>query len=71
MALANSCSRCGVTKRQDEKVRVVALDGSNDLNSTFTPDTFASWFSGKLANGYIRWPKLNREAIEMTREMMP
>lgn len=62
-----------VEKGYDEKVRVIALDGRNngdEVNdeldaNVFTARDFASWFSQKLANGYMLWLKLNKEAIEM------
>lgn len=60
-----SFQKVWVEKDYDEKVRVVALDDGDELNSTFTADTFASWFSYKLAQGCIRWFKLNREPIAM------
>jgi Xaa-Pro aminopeptidase len=44
---------------------VIALDDDGDLNYFLKPYDLISWFSNKLANGYIRWLKLNREAIEM------
>ncbi len=38
------------------------MDGG-DLH-TFTARDFASWFSNKLANGYMRWLKLNKDIVE-------
>ena len=49
-------------KGYEEKVRVIALNDNGVLTSK-TPEAFASWFSCKLANGYLRWCKLNRPAM--------
>lgn len=49
-------------KGYEEKVRVIALNDNGVLTSK-TPEAFASWFSSKLANGYLRWCKLNRPAM--------
>ena len=49
-------------KGYEEKVRVIALNDDGVLTSK-TPEAFASWFSRKLANGYLRWCKLNRPAM--------
>ena len=49
-------------KGYEEKVRVIALN-DNEVLTSKTPEAFASWFSRKLANGYLRWCKLNRPAM--------
>ena len=52
-------------KGYEEKVRVIALNDNGVLTSK-SPEAFASWFSSKLVNGYLRWCRLNRAAMHAT-----
>ena len=52
-----------VEKKYEENVRVIALNDTEVLTSK-TPYAFASWFSNKLASGYLKWCKLNKEKIK-------
>ena len=38
----------------------------NDIEvlTSKTPEAFAFWFSNKLVNGYLRWCRLNRAAMD-------